>query len=94
MHLAAASGQEECLKLLIAAGADVNCLDDSMETPLHAAARKNYLNCLRKLISHGAIISAKDIGGSTVELETSTNIRAVLTVVRYLTVKALFFMIC
>lgn len=60
LHLAAWRGNDECLKLLIEAGSDVNSTDEDLWTPLHYAALHNHFYCLKTLISHGANINAKD----------------------------------
>lgn len=65
LHIAAGCGKLECLKLLVDAGADVNCLDKETSTPLHIAAAKNRIFCLKELILHTANINAKDMNGRT-----------------------------
>ena len=45
--------------------AEVNAKDDSGYTPLHLAARWNYLAVAQLLISSGADLEAKDNNGDT-----------------------------
>lgn len=59
LHIAACFGQDECLKLLIEAGADVNCKNGVQDTPLQVAGAHNRSNCLKQLIAHGANIDAQ-----------------------------------
>jgi uncharacterized protein len=55
LQLAAASGQEENVKILLAAKANVNLSsDDNNESPLIAAARNGHNNIMRRLLSAGA----------------------------------------
>jgi len=55
-HFAASEGHIDCLRLLIASGADVNKPDNTVKnnTPAHIAASKGHVDCLRLLISNGA----------------------------------------
>ena len=51
-------GHEECLKMLIGAGADVNWLNkDTKNTALTHAAREGHENCLRLLVDAGADVN-------------------------------------
>ena len=57
--------QTECVRLLLAHGADANCgRKESMETPLHhALAGGADLDVIRLLIDHGADVNAKTTPG-------------------------------
>lgn len=56
LHLASRNGHEECVRLLLAYGADPNALgpEDSWERPLHLANRHSHKACMQLLLSHGA----------------------------------------
>jgi ankyrin repeat protein len=56
----------ESLKLLLAAGADINAKDGQRGlTPLHEAARWGWNDVVRFLVEHGANLQAKDNRGMT-----------------------------
>jgi ankyrin len=56
----------ESLKLLLAAGADINAKDGTRGlTPLHEAARWGWNDVVRFLVEHGADLQAKDSRGMT-----------------------------
>jgi ankyrin len=56
----------ESLKLLIAAGADINSKEGTRGlTPLHEAARWGWNDVVKFLVEHGANLSAKDDRGMT-----------------------------
>jgi len=56
----------ESLKLLLAAGADINAKDGTRGlTPLHEAARWGWNDVVRFLVEHGADLQAKDNRGMT-----------------------------
>ncbi len=56
----------ESLKLLLAAGADINAKDGTRGlTPLHEAARWGWNDVVSFLVDHGANLSAKDNRGMT-----------------------------
>jgi len=56
----------ESLKLLLAAGADINAKDGTRGlTPLHEAARWGWNDVVRFLVEHGADLQAKDNRGLT-----------------------------
>lgn len=55
LHTAAALGHLECMKLLLASGADVRSLSGKRRmTALHLAAENSYLECVKMLLEHGA----------------------------------------
>lgn len=57
--MAASSGNPDCVKLLIDKGASVETWDAKKKvTPLHCAANKGHLSCLRILLRHGADVNA------------------------------------
>jgi len=53
------------LDLLIAAGADINCIDINGYTPLMFAAQEGYIESVEYLISKGAKIDAENNDGHT-----------------------------
>lgn len=66
LSLASLFGHEECVKLLIAAGAPVTVRDkEGAGTPLHHAAAGGYLSICELLIEKGAEVNAKDDDGET-----------------------------
>lgn len=60
LHLAAALGNVEVVKLLIAAGARCNVRDDNFLSPLHRACRNNHDLVVKCLIDAGANIDDRD----------------------------------
>eukprot|EP00798_Chlamydomonas_sp_ICE-L_P029755 gene29755-biopygen4378 len=48
---------------LLVQGANVNCKDS--ETPLHWAAQKGHVQCVRALLARGAVVDPKTVSGST-----------------------------
>ncbi len=65
LHLAASSGNVDCLKRLIAAGADVNAKDAKGVTPLILSAFVDQLSSVRALLSAGADATVADEDGFT-----------------------------
>ena len=76
LHFAANLGNEECLKLLVEAGADVNFLSRNGynertsvfilgRTPLMCAIEGGHAQCVNKLIKAGVDVNAKDNAGYT-----------------------------
>lgn len=65
LHLAATNGDIGPLKVLIAAGADVNARDKEDNTPLHMAAYVGRAVAARLLLEAGADVNAKSAGGRT-----------------------------
>ena len=55
----------EALKLLLAAGGDINQKDSRGLTPLHEAARWGWNDVVKFLVEHGADLHAKDNRGMT-----------------------------
>ena len=56
LHFAAANGHTEIVKLLIAANAEVNAVNNLQKTPLHLAARSGHTEIVKLLIENGAKI--------------------------------------
>ena len=50
VHLAAKLGYDNCLKVLIDKGADLNRLDERLQNPIHCAAFDNGIECLKLII--------------------------------------------
>ncbi len=66
LHYAASGGHVECVKLLLAAGADCDVVCSSGWTPAHAAASRGRGDCLWTLLSAAPdTASALDHGGLT-----------------------------
>jgi ankyrin repeat protein len=65
LHLQAANGCVEAVKLLIQHGAPINAKDIAGNTPLHLAARYGFVNVVKVLIASGADVNAKDANGMT-----------------------------
>ncbi|KAF5293936.1 hypothetical protein FQA39_LY13641 [Lamprigera yunnana] len=59
LHLAACSGNYECIKLLLDAGALVSIWDSAHKaTPIHCTASRGFLACTKLLIRRGAEVNA------------------------------------
>ncbi|XP_018415586.1 PREDICTED: ankyrin repeat and SOCS box protein 12-like [Nanorana parkeri] len=54
LRLAASKGSLECLKILLASGAEVDILDVKAQTPLFAAVSAGHFDCVRELLKAGA----------------------------------------
>lgn len=65
LHLAATNSDITALKVLLAAGADVNAKDMDGNTPLHMAAYTNRFENSKLLLEAGADIGATNSGGRT-----------------------------
>lgn len=65
IHLAATNPDIGALKVLIAAGADVNAKDDEGTTPLHLAAYSNRIEHAKLLLEAGADVDARTAAGRT-----------------------------
>ena len=59
LHWAAAAGDLELVKALVAEGCDVNAFDDLGWTPLHHAAREEHLDVAAFLLAIGAQADAR-----------------------------------
>ncbi|EFO27433.2 hypothetical protein LOAG_01053 [Loa loa] len=66
LHVAAAKGYNDVIRLLLKAGADVNCRDRDGWTPLHAAAHWAEHEAAAILIQNGASFSELTNNGETV----------------------------
>ena len=60
LHFAAANGDIDRMKTLIAAGSDVNAFDELGFTALHYAAKSERLEAIAFLLSAGANVDAQD----------------------------------
>lgn len=60
LHIAAANGDAAEVKMLLAAGADIEARDDSGATALLKATHDNRIEAARALIDAGADVNAKD----------------------------------
>jgi ankyrin repeat protein/beta-lactamase regulating signal transducer with metallopeptidase domain len=65
LHKAAADGDLEQVKKLIAQGADINAKDSQKRTALQYASEKGHAEVARLLISHGAYVNANFAGHRT-----------------------------
>jgi len=65
LRTASWSGQEQCVKLLIDAGSQVNKCDGEQRTALRAACWAGHLECVRTLLDSGAEINHMDSEGRT-----------------------------
>nr|XP_027201906.1 serine/threonine-protein phosphatase 6 regulatory ankyrin repeat subunit B-like [Dermatophagoides pteronyssinus] len=60
LHLAAALGRDESLRILIDFDYySINCRDNNLITPLHRACRNNHIGCVRLLLEHNADVNAR-----------------------------------
>ena len=60
LHLAVQTGCKEVALVLIQYGADVNCQNKSLQTPVYLAAVGGHQEVLKMLISQGGNVNAKD----------------------------------
>jgi len=65
LHLAAARGNLEVVRLLLENGADVNARGQTNRTPLHCAATAGSAPVAEELLGHGAELDATDDKGDT-----------------------------
>lgn len=65
LHLAAKWGYVSVLKLVLDAGASINCRNRTCETPTLVAAEANRMELVRCLMDHGAYVAAADRIGSS-----------------------------
>ncbi|KAL6071519.1 Serine/threonine-protein phosphatase 6 regulatory ankyrin repeat subunit C-like [Balamuthia mandrillaris] len=60
VHIAAANGSEEVLRLLLSKGASPNATDENGNTPLHSASGEGHSGCCQLLVDAGAEVNAVD----------------------------------
>jgi ankyrin repeat protein len=66
LHMAALVGEEASVRLLVAAGADVNAVDSNQKaTPIHNASLRKHFVVVSRLLLLGADINARTDDGST-----------------------------
>jgi ankyrin repeat protein len=65
LHWAAHEGSVDCVRVLLAAGADVAARALDGCTPLHSAAAQGHAACCRLLLDGGAAVDAADADGDT-----------------------------
>ena len=65
LGIAAKSGCDDCVRVLIEAGADVNSSDIYGDTPLMLAAKKGNSRCIHTLLKEGANVNKQNHGGFT-----------------------------
>ncbi|KAF5840488.1 hypothetical protein DUNSADRAFT_16579 [Dunaliella salina] len=66
LHFAAALGKQDCVQLLLEAGADGNLQDKDGYTPLHMAAGYMHSNTMTMLLEAGLGVQIKDKNGKDV----------------------------
>jgi ankyrin repeat protein len=65
LHCAAWRGYDECVELLLHAGADADARDSAGESPLKAAARRGHCDCVAVLLRCGADAAATNLCNAT-----------------------------
>ena len=65
LHWAAYGGHVDCVRLLLAHGAEVEAAARDGCTPLHSAAAQGHAACCRLLLDGGSTVDAKDLAGRT-----------------------------
>ena len=60
LHISTESNHGDCVKILIAAGADLDARNKQEQTPLHLAAESGHISALVMLLSAGACVDARD----------------------------------
>lgn len=63
LHQAAVTGQSAMCELLLDRGAQVDCVDDDLNTPLHYSAAAGSVSSIKVLLRSGADIEARQIHG-------------------------------
>ena len=64
-NLVKSSDSDDCARLLIDFGADINAGDNQKNTPLHTAVQYRSLPCTKIIIENGANIDSEDAEGNT-----------------------------
>ncbi|XP_053304112.1 ankycorbin isoform X2 [Spea bombifrons] len=64
-HLAAAKGNGECLRVILAHSVDVSSQDAAGRTALHLAILNNHLDCAKKLLQSKTPVDCTDVAGKT-----------------------------
>ena len=78
MWVATYAGHEQCVKILLENGANVEA--KFPETPLFVAARESRINCLRYLIQYGANQNVADrVGRIPIHMAAFYNLTSVAT---------------
>jgi ankyrin repeat protein len=65
LFAAVRGGDVARVEKLLKSGADVNVVNEELETPLHLAAGGGHLGLVELLIKHGADVNAQDSEGRT-----------------------------
>ncbi|GAB4813625.1 hypothetical protein N2152v2_000671 [Parachlorella kessleri] len=65
LHIAAAQGHTDFVKLLLAGGASKEATDTDGNTPLHAAAQNGHVETIKELLAAGSDIHARNEYGLT-----------------------------
>lgn len=63
LHDAIENGDEDCIDVLMAAGASIDASNDLGQTPLMMAVRHGRVAIIDRLLKAGAAIEARDVGG-------------------------------
>ncbi|KAM9331353.1 ankycorbin [Gastrophryne carolinensis] len=64
-HLAATKGNAECLRVMLAQGADVTAQDLSGHTALHLSVKQNHVECVKRLLQSKCPTECSDNAGRT-----------------------------
>ena len=65
LYLATQEGQEQCVRILLAGGADANIARDTGTTPLAVAAKQNFYQIVFLLVQAGVKLDAASTTGAT-----------------------------
>ena len=71
MKAAQHSEAEDCIKLLVQAGAGVNTIDNEGNTALIHAAKRGYNECIKTLFEAGADLNVSNVRGYTGLMEAA-----------------------